>query len=132
MQAEKATSHAGGEASATDMAGVGGAASFVKAGCEKKREVLERQARSKPAGGSKILPELESSEQGVALLHGKHPTARGARATVLLLAGSSATSGPCQLDVDPAARQEKLRSQATFKLLVISAAAFLVPIQSEL
>ena len=64
VPAERATSHAGGEAEATDMTGLGGADSIVQAGCAKKREVLERVARNKPAGGSKILAELESLDNG--------------------------------------------------------------------
>jgi hypothetical protein len=112
VPAERATSHAGGEAEATDMTGLGGADSIVQAGCAKKREVLERVARNKPAGGSKILAELESLEDTVTLLHGTHATSAGARAVVLLLAAAGAAGGPCGLEVEPVARYGWLQTAA--------------------
>jgi thiol-disulfide isomerase/thioredoxin len=63
VPSETATSHAGKEGIPVDVGGVGGKGALVKAACEQKQLMSERALRSKPAGGSKIVPEADSHDE---------------------------------------------------------------------
>jgi thiol-disulfide isomerase/thioredoxin len=97
---EKATSHAGGEAEPVGVTGIGGEGRIVQAACEQKQLLVERSLRNRPAGGSKILPELESYDDVRAVVTLDHPTTLSAKAAVLYLAGSGGDSSGsvCGLD----------------------------------
>eukprot|EP01043_Picozoa_sp_COSAG02_P028909 COSAG02_NODE_1775_length_10966_cov_4.412073_2_plen_580_part_00 len=84
---EKATSHAGGEASAVPVTGIGAPGRIVQAACEQHQLLVERELRNRPPGGSKILPELDSYDAVRALVSLQHPTTLSAKAAVLYLAG---------------------------------------------
>ena len=115
VPAEQATSHAGKEATAVDVTGVGGPNALTNAACEQKRLLLERARRARPEGGSKIVPELDSVEAARSLATLSHPTTLSARAAVLFLADSDEGSGVCRLAADAAAPEWLATAALKFK-----------------
>lgn len=89
---EKATSHAGGEAEPVGVTGIGSEGRIVQAACEQKQLLVERALRNRPAGGSKILPELESYDDVRAVVTLDHHATLSAKAAVLYLAGGGGDS----------------------------------------
>ena len=71
------------------VTGIGAPGRIVQAACEQKQLLAERALRSRPPGGSKILPELDSYDSIREIVSLKHATTLSAKASVLYLAGGS-------------------------------------------
>ncbi len=111
---EKATSHAGGEASPVPVTGIGAPGRIVQAACEQRQLLVERKLRSRPPGGSKILPDLESYDAVRALVSLQHPTTLSAKAAVLYLAGGGSPT-VCGVPADEATPSWLTTAASKFK-----------------
>lgn len=114
VPSEKATSHAGGEANAVPVTGVGAPGRVVQAACEQHQLLAERALRNRPPGGSKILPDLESYDAVRALVALQHPTTLSAKAAVLYLAGGGSAT-VCGVPADEAAPSWLTTAASKFK-----------------